>query len=150
MTKEQAAVAAFDLSDLDSADEAVMEVFANGRPTGWKWTFAGPGHPKTIELSNRFARERLRREKEQEQAQVNGKKWKAPEETPEEVLDRNVSLVVGRLLDWSPIQMNGKDYPFTPENAKALLMDRRKSQLLVQALEFLGDETAFLKRSENS
>ncbi|MGN6142242.1 MAG: branched-chain amino acid ABC transporter [Mesorhizobium sp.] len=148
MTKETAS-AAFDLSDLDSADEAVMEVLANGKPTGWTWTFAGPGHPKTIELSNRFARDRLRREKEQEQAQVNGKKWKAPDESPDEVLDRNVSLVVARMLGWSPIQMSGKDYPFTTDNAKALLMDRRKGQLLVQALEFLGEEQSFTKRSEN-
>jgi hypothetical protein len=149
MTDKAAASASFDLSDLDSADEAVMEVLANGKPTGWTWTFAGPGHPKTIELSNRFARDRLRREKEQEQAQVNGKKWKAPDESPDEVLDRNVSLVAARLLGWSPIQMNGADYPFTQENAKALLMDRRKGQLLVQALEFLGDEMVFTKRSEN-
>lgn len=149
MTKEQTTPAAFDLSDLDAQDEAVMEVLANGHPTGWTWTFAGPGHPKTIELSNRFARDRLRREKEQEQAQVNGKKWKAPDESPDEVLDRNVSLVAARLLGWSPIQMNGKDYPFTTDNAKALLMDRRKGQLLVQALEFLGEEQSFTKRSEN-
>lgn len=149
MTDKAAAPAAFDLSDLDAQDEAVMEVLANGKPTGWLWTFAGPGHPKTVELSNRFARDRLRREKEQEQAQVNGKKWKAPDESPDEVLARNVSLVAARLLGWSPIQMNGKDYPFTSENAKALLMDRRKGQLLVQALEFLGEEQSFTKRSEN-
>lgn len=148
MTKEQAS-AAFDLSELDAVDEATMEVLANGRPTGWIWTFAGPGHPKTIELSNRFARDRLRREKEQEQAQVNGKKWKAPEESPDEVLTRNVGLVVARLLGWSPIQMGGKDYPFTPENAQAILMDRRKGTLLVQAMEFLGEEQSFTKRSEN-
>lgn len=149
MADKTAAPPAFDLSSLDAADEAVMEVRANGNRTGWTWTFAGPGHPKTIELSNRFARDRLRREQAQEQAQVNGKKWKAPDETPDEVLDRNVSLVVARLLGWSPIQMSGADYPFTPDNAKALLMDRRKGQLLVQALEFLGEEQSFTKRSGN-
>ncbi|PWJ80645.1 hypothetical protein C7441_112187 [Pseudaminobacter salicylatoxidans] len=154
MTKEQVTQVAtdeFDLTELDAADEDVMVVKRNdGTETGWKWTFAGPGHPKTIEQSNRLARERLRREKEQEQAQVNGKKWKAPDETPNEVLERNVRLVVERLLGWSPIKMNGQDHPFSPENAKALLTDRRKGTLLIQSLEFLGDDAAFTQRSENS
>lgn len=148
MSKEQ--VSAFDLSALDTADEAEMEVYANGHPTGWKLRFAGPGHPKSIEQSNRLAKERLRREREQEAAMVNGRKWKPPEETVEEALERNVNLVVDRLLGWSPIQMGGKDYPFSPENARALLMDRRKGQLLIQCLEFLGSENSFTPRSVNS
>lgn len=108
MTKQEAAPAAFDLSDLDSADDAVMEVYANGKPTGWLWTFAGPGHPKTIEQSNRLAKERLRREREQEAAMVNGRKWKPAEETVDDALSRNVQLVVDRLLGWSPIQVGGE------------------------------------------
>lgn len=147
MTDKTAPSAAFDLSDLDASDDAVMEVYANGKPTNWFWTFAGPGHPKTIEQSNRIAKERLRKEREIEQAQVNGRKYKPAEETVDEALSRNVQLVVDRLLGWTPIQMGGKDYPFTPENAKALLLDRRKGQLLVQALEFLGDERSFTPRS---
>lgn len=146
MTKQEATTASFDLSTVDTADESVMEVVVNGNPVDWRWTFAGPGHPKTIEQSNKLARERLRREKEQEQSRINGKRWKAPDETVDEVLERNVNLVVDRLLGWSPVKMNGQDYPFTPENARALLLDRRKGQLLVQALEFLGDEQSFGKR----
>lgn len=150
MTDKTSASAVFDLSELDAADEAVMEVEANGKATGWLWTFAGPGHEKTIEQSNRLAKERLRKEAAQEQAVINGKKWKADEETVDEALARNVGLVIDRLLGWSPIQMGGKDYPFSAENAKALLMDRRKGQLLIQALEFLGNERSFTPRSENS
>lgn len=150
MTERTAAPAAFDLSDLDAADEAVMEVEANGKPTGWLWTFAGPGHPKTIEQSNRLAKERLRREAAQEQAVVNGKKWKSEAESVDEALERNVSIVTDRLIGWSQIQMGGKDYPFSLDSAKALLMDRRKGQLLIQALEFLGNEQSFTPRSENS
>lgn len=147
MTDKTAPSAAFDLSDLDASDTAVMEIYANGKPTNWLWEFAGPGHPKTIEQSNRIAKERLRKEREIEQAQVNGRKYKPAEETVDEALSRNVQLVVDRLLGWSPIKMDGKDYPFSPENAKALLLDRRKGQLLVQALEFLGDERSFTPRS---
>ncbi|WP_425087768.1 branched-chain amino acid ABC transporter [Stappia sp.] len=150
MTDKTAAPAAFDLSELDASDEAVMEVYANGKPTGWLWTFAGPGHPKAIEQSNRLAKERLRKEREIEQAQVNGRKYKATEETVDEALERNVRMVTDRLIGWSAIQMGGKDFPFTIDNAKALLMDRRKGQLLIQALEFLGDERSFTPRSANS
>lgn len=150
MTNKSAVSPAFDLSDLDASDEATMEVYANGKLTGWLWTFAGPGHPKSIEQSNRMAKERLRKEREIEQAQINGRKYKAAEETVDEALERNVSIVTDRLLGWSPIQMGGKEYPFTPESAKALLMDRRKGQLLIQALEFLGDERSFTPRSASS
>ena len=147
MTERATAPAAFDLSDLDASDEAVMQVEANGKPTGWYWTFAGPGHPKSIEQGNRIAKERLRKEAAQEQAVVNGKKWKADENTVDEALARNVRIVTDRLLGWSPIQVGGRDYPFTIENANALLMDRRKGQLLLQALDFLGDESSFTQRS---
>jgi len=149
MTKNSAS-AAFDLSSIDSADEAQMTVVVNGKLTDWVWTFAGPGHPQTVEQSDRLSKERLHREHQQEQARVNGRKWKAPEETAEEVLDRNVRIVAERLLGWSPVVMNGEPYPFSRENAVALLKDRRKGALLIQALEFLGDEAAFSKRSETA
>lgn len=148
MTKNSVADDAFDLSALDSADESRMTVQANGKLTNWVWTFAGPGHPQTIEQSNRLTRERLHQERQNEQARLNGKKVKLPEESPDEVLERNVRIVADRLLDWSPVTMEGQPYPFTRENAVALLKDRRKGFLLIQALEFLGDENAFTKRSE--
>jgi hypothetical protein len=137
----------FDLSDLDAVDESEMTVMAGGRATDWVWRFAGPAHPKTIDQSNRISRERLSIEKQQEQARVNGKKWKAPDENPDEVRDRNAMFVVERLLGWSAVTFNGEDFPFSVENAKKLLTDRRKASLLIQALEFLGDENAFTKRS---
>lgn len=149
MSKNSAS-AAFDLSSIDAVDEARMTVVVNGKLTTWEWVFAGPGHPQTVEQSDRLSKERLHREHQQEQARVNGKKWKAPEETADEVLDRNVRIVAERLLDWTPVTLNGEPYPFSRENAVTLLKDRRKSALLIQALEFLGDEAAFSKRSETA
>ncbi|WP_422366413.1 hypothetical protein [Pelagibius sp.] len=154
MTEKKAASAVaedvFDVSEADSIDEAEMEVLVNGKPTGWTWTFAGPGHPQTIALGDKMAKERLAEERLQEQARVNGRKWKAPVETVDDARSRNVGLVVGRLLGWSPVKMNGEDYPFSPANAKTLLMDHRKGQLLLQALEFIGDENSFTPRSETA
>jgi hypothetical protein len=140
----------FDLSEIDAVDEAEMTVVSNGKLTSWTWRFAGPGHQQTREWGDKRARDMLHRERMQEQARVNGKKWKAEEETPEQRRSDNADIVLGRLLGWSPIKMNGQDYPFSRENAKALLLDPRKGQLLTQALEFLGEESSFTNRSENN
>lgn len=142
------AVESFDISDLDAADEAHMTVLSNGKLTNWTWTFAGPGHPKTVALSNRLTREVLHEEKLKEQAQANRKKWSATEETPEQVINRTVGMVVDRLIGWSPVKINGEPYPFSPDNARAILSDPRKGALLTQALEFIGDEKSFTRRSD--
>lgn len=143
-----AAPAAFDIDELDALDTADMVVLSNGRPTSWVWTFAGPGHQKAIDAANKAMRERLRVEAEQEQARVNGRKWKAEEETPSAALNRNVGYVVDRLIGWSPVKMSGEDFPFSPENARKLLTDPKKGALLLQALEFLADGKSFTKRSD--
>jgi hypothetical protein len=137
----------FDLSELDAADTAEMTVMAFGKPTSWVWTFAGPGHPKTIAQSDRYAREAIVTEKLQQQAQVNGKKWKAPEESLEERRARNINHIVERLIGWSPVKMNGQDYPFSDVTARAILADRRKVDVYTQALDFLREENSFTKRS---
>lgn len=140
----------FDLSDIDAADTATMEVMSGDRLTGWIWTFAGPGHEKTIKQADRLAREALRTQRQEEAARVNRRKYSPPEESVDEVRARNISIVVERLLGWSPAPMNGKDFPFSEENARLLLSDRRKVGLLNQALEFLGAENAFTKRSASN
>ena len=146
MTKDTAP-AAFDIASLDAEDTADMVVQANGRPTAWVWTFAGPGHEKAIALSNKLSRERLRRENEQEQARVNGRKWKGEEETPDELAKRNADYIVDRLIGWSDVALGGEPYPFSQENARKLLLDPKKGALALQALEFLGDQRSFTKRS---
>ena len=135
-----------DIADIDAADESDMAGVVNGKLTTWVWTFAGPGHPKGIAQSNRLARDRLHEDKEKEQARVNGKKWKADEETPDEMRKKNVNYVVERLLRWTPIKLNGEVLTFSPENAMKLLLDPRKISLLIQALEFLNEDKSFIKR----
>ena len=137
----------FDLSDLDAADEAQMEVLSGGKPTGWMWTFAGPGHPKAAEQNARVSREQLQRNRMKEQAQVNGKKWKAAEQTPDELLNDNANFVMERLLGWSEITLNGEPFPFTRENAFKILTDRKKPGLLQQSVEFILEDNSFTKRS---
>lgn len=150
MTKQQIAdTTAFDLDDLAAIDQAELEIKRrDGTPTGWKWTIAGPGHPQTVELSNRLSREAMARNKAQEVARVNGRKWKGDDETAEEALRRTAENLAGRVLGWTPIKFGGQDYPFNQENVVALLMDRARGDTLVTQLgEFISDEKAFMKRS---
>ena len=147
MTEQNTKPALFDISTLEAVDSANMVVYSNGQPTGWVWTFAGPGHPKAVELSNRLSKERLAKEAEQEQARVNGRKWKADTETPEDSAERNASYITARLLGWSDVKLAGEPYPFTTENAKKLLLDPKMGMLVIQALEFLTEQKSFTKRS---
>jgi len=55
--------------------------------------------------------------------------------------------IAERLVGWSPVKIDGKEYQFSVENARALLIDPRRVGLLTQALEFLSDLGSFTKRS---
>lgn len=143
--------ASFDLSELDSVDEAQMTVMAGDKSTGWIWSFAGPGHPQTIAQRDRIAREQLQRQRAIELAQVNGRKWKGDgTRSPDELRSNNVSYILERLIGWSPITMNGEPYPFSQDNARKLLLDPRKSGLYQQALDFVLEENSFTPRSVKS
>jgi hypothetical protein len=143
-------VPSFSLSDFSAADTATMQVIVFGRPTGWYWTFAGPGHPQTIEYNDARARDRLHEDRMKEQALTNGKKWKPAEESVDDVKMRNVNAVVARLVGWSDIEFDGKIFPFSPENARLFLKDPSRGAVLMQALEFIFDDTSFMKRLAGS
>lgn len=138
------------LDNLSTVDQAQMTVIFGGQPLDWKWTFAGPGHEKTIAQNNRIARETIARDRVKEQAQTNGKKWIPPEVTPDERRADNVRYVLERLLGWTPVTMSGEDYPFSEENARKVLADPNKAWLYQQALEFLHGDNSFIARSATS
>lgn len=137
-----------DFDAFEAADTGKMEVIdINGNLTGWFWEFAGPGHPKTEAVNNKFARQRLARQAQMESAQVNGRKWKADQELPEDVRARNIADMVERLIGWSDIEIGGKPFPFTPEAAKEFLSHPKRVGVLTQAMEFLANEKSFTPRS---
>ncbi len=147
MKTATAEVTEFGIDDFDSRDEATMTVVRGGVLTTWVWTFAGPGHSKTIEQNNRMARAALLAQAEKEAAQVNGRKWVAPESSVEESMAKNVTWIVERLIDWSPVKINGELVPFSAEAARKLLSDPRKSDLYSQAVDFLASNKSFMNRS---
>ncbi len=138
----------FDIAALAATDEGFLPILdGKGKPTGWIWTFAGPGHPTTVALDRESNARFLQREQAKERVRVNGKKWAGDTETVEEVRDRNIAYIVGRLLRWSDIQMEGAPFPCTPENARRILVDPRYGLVLEQANDFLRDEKDFTKGS---
>ena len=139
-----------DLDAIDAVDEGHMDVMVGGAPSGWIWTFCGPGDPRAVAQSNRVAREELARQRGVSRAQANGKKWSPPEQTPDEVRENNVNFVMERLTGWSEVTMGGEPFPFSVENARQVLNDRKKGALLQQAIEFIVDDNSFMKRSPTS
>jgi hypothetical protein len=151
MTADTQAAADFDLSDLETGDEASLAIKDSaGRVTGWIWTFFGPGHPKTVALSNRVSKKWLQEARDKEQAQVNGKKWKPEDRSLDDVRSENVANIVERTKAFTPVKLNGVVIEFSPDAARRLLLDPRKGALLTQVSEFLKEEENFMKPSAAS
>ena len=140
--------AVFDLADFSAVDEADLNIRhpVTGEPTGWIITFAGPAHPQTIALHDRLARQSLIEEKAQRQAQINGRKWKAEDETHEERQAKNIRQLADRIVRWSPIKINGETIPFSQQNAIKILSDKSKGFVAQQCVDFLGAEQTFLPK----
>lgn len=139
----------FDISTFQDADTAEMVVNhpRTGEPTTWKITFAGPGHPATVALADRIARKNAKDAREKEMARVNGRKWRGEDVPVEQRRRENAEHFAARMISWTPVRINGEDYPFTPENAVKLLLDPNYGRLFTQIVEFLADEDAFSKSS---
>lgn len=139
----------FDLAALDAKDEADFAVRhpSTDEPTTWVWTFYGPAHPKTVETANRAAREALHKLAAQRQAQVNNKKWKEEEQSPDDLRLQNVESIVARTKTFTPVKINGEIVTFSPETAKSMLLDRKKGWLLNQIVEWLRSEESFIQPS---
>lgn len=148
---DKSEIVSFDLDEFASVDEAELIIRRpDGTPTPWVWIIAGPAHSKTLALEKRLGEEELARTRAQEQARVNGKKWKGESETVEEVKRKNFSIIAERVLGWRPaeIMMDGEPLPCTKENIIKVLSDHSRGGTLVRQLnEFFNEEKAFSKRS---
>ncbi len=137
-----------DLTAFAPADTSVLSIIApSGSDTGWKITFAGPGHPKTVAWADESARKSIRQQQRIEAARVNGRKFKPDDREVDEVRRENVEWVAARIVDWTTIEIDGKNIAFTTEAAIGIFLDPRFSWVLVQCFDFLGDEASFTKGS---
>lgn len=136
----------------DPADESELVIVnpTTGEPTTWVWKIAGPGHAKTQELRRKSEREALQERRLLEQAQANGKKWKAPERTPEDEFRRFTEAIAQRVLHFTPAEIAGQRYDYSPEACRTLLADPRRAWLRKQLTDYLlADESFFPKPAKN-
>ena len=139
----------FDLAEAQAQDEAdfVVRHPKTDAPTTWIWTFFGPGHPNTIAVSNKAAKTAIRESKAQQEARVNGKKWKADEVTIDELRVQYTDNIIGRTKAFTPIKFGSETIEYSPEAVRKFLMDRKMSWLLMQIINFLEEDANFIKPS---
>lgn len=139
----------FDIDTIGAEKTADVPIVhpSTGEPTSWKWTLAGPGHPKSVEVANKAAKDQLRLDAEREKAQTNRKKWTPQERTPDQNRQDNAEALAHRVLGWTPARINGADYPYSYENTVKLLLDPDYSRVYLQLLEYFVSETSFTRPS---
>ena len=144
---------ALDLSSSIPADTSTLEILKPGgvEGTGWFIEFAGPAHPKTIAWTNDSARKGLRKQQQIEQQQFNGKKVKVEDRDIDDVRKENVSWVVSRIVGWDPAPDFGDGaVVFSEKAALDLLVKPEVGWAFAQMVEFLSNETSFIRRSAAS
>jgi hypothetical protein len=139
----------FDLGSVVVRDVAPLTIThpTTGQPTTWVLEIAGPGHPATIALNNDLARERLAEARDQTMARVNGRKWKAPETDPEADKREGAKRWSRRIVGWSPVTLNGAPFPYTPENAAALLTEPGYGWVATQFWDLMAADAGFIETS---
>lgn len=92
-----------------------------GQPTDWKVTIAGPDSKRVRDARNRLLDQRV-------------KQKKLDALTAAESDDIASQVIAAAIIGWAGAQVNGQDFPFTPENAKLVAAHAHTSQQLSLAL----------------
>jgi hypothetical protein len=140
------------IADLDGdlpSETADLKMLKPGTAelNGWILTMAGPSHPKTLAYREKKQRERLHKEAAIEQAQVNGRKYKADQRTPEEAEIDTMQWVVSRIVTWSPVKVGGQMIEFSDAAATELLRRPTMAAYLQQIIDYLNADRAFMPAS---
>lgn len=147
-TPAAAVPALFDLGSITAVDTGTLTVLhpVTGEPTNWTITLAGPEHPVTEAISDEMIAENDARQRQQEQARINGKKWKAPDdgEAQRRKLTERLSR---RILGWSPVTFDGVPFDFSAANAYRLMDEGKFQRVAKQVIDYLSDDASFTKRS---
>jgi hypothetical protein len=144
--------ATFDIGTLQTTVTADLPIVhpVTGNPTNWIWTLAGPSHPKTVEASNIAARDALNLQRQREQAIANRRKWVEPDKSPDQMRAENARSFALRVLDWTPVKMNGAEYPYSNENVIALLLNPAYGKIYNQLLDYFNSDESFMEPSETT
>lgn len=114
---------------------------------GWMWDLAGPNHPATIAHQQKVTAGFLTESRRQQQAQANGKKWKAEDRSPEDLREAMLDQVCARVLGFGPVDLGDGPIQYSPAEARKLLGDRRFGWLLNQISGALAEDANFFAKS---
>ena len=144
-----AAPAGFDIFAAAPANTTVYTVLQPDRvtETPWRITLAGPAHEKTLAHQDKQRRKNLRIAEAQENARVNGKKYKAEEKTPEEERRESALWIISRIVSWEGFAPGGVVTPFSDELGIKIFSDPRFSDYFMQIAEVINEATSFTKGS---
>lgn len=142
----------FDISSIATEDSAEMIINhpVTGAPTTWVWTIAGPGHPTSIAADRTASDETRREELLKEKARVNGRKWTGDFVDSAEQQRRNAVYFAKKVLGWTPVRINGADFPYSGANVVKVLLDPHYQSIYRQLIDFMIDEKSFMKPSSLS
>lgn len=116
-------------------------------PNGWIITLCGPAHEKAVRYQEKIKRESLHRESRQEAAQVNGRKYKPDELTPEESDRQRLEWIASRILTWTPVKIGPTTYAFSDDVVIELFRRPEMANFLQQVVDYLRSERAFIPGS---
>lgn len=141
----------FDIADLATGETAEMAInTSSGAPTTWVWTIAGPGHPAAIKADREASDEARREELVKEKARINGRKYNPDFIDSAEQQRRNALYFAKKVLAWTPVRINGAEFPYSPASVTKILLDPNYQIVYRQLLDFLTDERSFMKPSSTN
>ncbi len=120
--------------------------------TGWVWILGGPGHEKAVAHQNEQSRKALRKSRQIEQAQVNGKKYVPEERTADEQRRDNAAWIASRAVGWSPVKLpfitgTEEPVPFSDEMVIRVLMHPQMGFVFAQLVDAVTEDKRFMRRS---
>lgn len=129
-----------DFQDVSTADYVVTHPKTGG-PTDNIIVLASKDHPSRKKID--LARTRRLR-------QAFNQTGKMPMTDPIEDYDEETEYLVASTLGWKGLKRRGQEYPYSPENAKALYTDPAKQWLRAQVLGALNKSELFIISSVKS
>jgi len=140
-----------DLSSVIPVDTIEHEVLApDGSRTGWIITLCDASYPKAQAHLDEERRRRMRKERLQEQAMVNGRKYHAEELSVEEDKARQTRWLVSRVVGWTTIKLpfiSPDPITFSDDAAMRVFMHPKAGFVVSQLVDTLTADKAFMPRS---
>ncbi len=87
---------------------------------------------------------------QKEKARVNGRKWQGDFIDTAEQQRINAEFFAKKVLSWTPVRINGADFPYSLGNVVKTLMDPHYGSVYRQLLDFITEEKSFMRPSSKS